>query len=539
MKALSQSILLLGGWRRAMLAFVIGAVSVLALAPFHLFVILFATFPVLVWLLDGAVGDVEHGLLRRLWPAFTIGWWFGFGYFIAGTWWLSNALLVEAPEFAWAIPLAVLGLPALLGIFYGLATALARTLWSDGIGRVAALAACFGLAEWLRSFALTGFPWNTIGYALLPTPVFMQVASVLDLFAISALAVFIFALGAGWAGSRFSKIASTSIIVSLLVAQAGFGYWRLATQMPVTNDSQSQPVVRLVQPAIDQTDKLNSASATEVFDRLLALTELPSAPQTAQSPQIIIWPETAVPFVLTREPDALAQIARVLDDGQILLTGAAREEIQNDGETRRYYNSLLAVDSEGVIIAAADKTHLVPFGEYLPFADTLKGLGLETIAAADRGYSAAPRLTPIKVGPFSIVPLICYEAVFPALIANVPGDSDVLINVTNDAWFGNTPGPRQHFHQARLRAVESGIPMIRVANNGISAAIDAAGRITGAIGFDQSGITDITLPKAAAVDTLTPLKKYNFWLIIVSLFILSMANKALDARSKQKIRPLD
>ena len=181
MEGLAYRVMLLSGFGRAAVAFLAGALAVLALAPFDFFAVLFVSFPVLVWLLDGASGDPDAGFLRRRMPAFWTGWWFGFGYFLAGLWWVGSALLVEADVFAWALPIAVIGLPMALAVFYGIATSLARLLWSDGAGRIAALAVGFGLVEWLRSFVLTGFPWNEIGYGAMPVPLMMQSVHVVGL----------------------------------------------------------------------------------------------------------------------------------------------------------------------------------------------------------------------------------------------------------------------------------------------------------------------------------------------------------------------
>ena len=187
MQRLAGKIILLSGWRRVALAFFMGALASFALPPYDFFAVCFISFPVLVWLIDGAVDNAGAGPIRRLLPAAMVGWWFGFGYFVFGLWWIGNALLVDAANFAWAIPFAILGLPAFLAIFYALAAALARLLWSDGLGRIFALSFGFGIAEWLRSFVLTGFPWNAIGYAAMPVPVLMQSSVIVGLLAMNVL----------------------------------------------------------------------------------------------------------------------------------------------------------------------------------------------------------------------------------------------------------------------------------------------------------------------------------------------------------------
>ncbi len=515
MQRLSQRVLLLSGWRRALLALLLGALTSLILAPFHLFFVGFLTFPVLVWLLDGAVGSADAGRYARLRPAFVTGWWFGFGYFVAGLWWISNALLVEAPEFAWAIPLAVLGLPAILALFYGLATAFARAIWSDGLSRIFVLAAFFGVAEWLRSFVFTGFPWNAIGYGLLPSPLMMQSVAITGADAIHILAVLVFALPAVLANSGWRAGIGMMLIVTLLGGQIGYGYWRLNIYPDAVNEQQ---VLRLVQPAIDQSQKWQPEQARDIFDGLLALTSAQTADQQLDQPSIIIWPETAIPFILTREPSAVGAIAQTLQVGQTLIAGAVREELGDEEEQAKalFYNSMLVIDSEGIISDAADKVHLVPFGEYLPYAEQLGALGLKAVAAADRGYvGSAQRRSLSLPGDLTAIPLICYEAIFASEVRQIENTDGLLINITNDAWYGNTPGPYQHFHQSRLRAVELGIPMARSANNGISAIIDSKGRVVQQLDFTQAGAIDATLPGKIAIPFGKRYTGHIFWLIFL------------------------
>ncbi|MEO0542292.1 MAG: apolipoprotein N-acyltransferase [Pseudomonadota bacterium] len=510
MRALSLRVTLLTGWRRWLLAFFAGGLFSFAQAPFHLFVLGFIAFPLLIWLLDGVIareGHASNGTKQ----AAGIGWWFGFGYFTFGLWWISNALLVEAPEFAWFIPIAVLGLPALLAVFYALGCALAWIIWSDNIGRLASLAAALGLAEWLRSFILTGFPWNAIGYAAMPVPLAMQSVVLVGLFGMSALAVALFSLPAVFATGRWVGIVSGLLLGTIIVTgHVGFGYWRI--HLTATPQVSATLNIRIVQPALDQADKVEQSNPTEQFEDLLALSSLSS---DAPIPDIIIWPETAVPFLLTRQPAALAAIGDMLQAGQTLMTGAVREEPSGgDAEEKaRFFNSIVVIDDLGIIQGAADKVHLVPFGEYLPFARFFDQFGLRAIAQADRGYSAAATRRSLEVNGLKVTPLVCYEAIFPDDF----GADDLILNVTNDAWFGPTPGPYQHMHQARLRAVESGVPLVRVANNGISGVFDPFGRAISWVPYGQRGAVDVAVPISNIRTSYGFQQNYNYWLIIAFL----------------------
>jgi apolipoprotein N-acyltransferase len=257
MERLAGRIILLWGWRRALTAFLAGAFAVLAQAPYDFFAACFISFPVLVWLLDGAAVSGPVGLVRRLSPAFAIGWWFGFGYFLGGLWWIGNALLVEAEAFAWALPLAVVGIPLIMALFYGFAAALARLLWSNNIGRIAALAFGFGVAEWLRMILFTGFPWAAIGYAAMPVPLLMQSVSVVGLIGMNALAVFVFAMPALLAGRGGARL-GFALAALIVAAHIVLGYVRLSTP---PRPSERTLAVRIVQPSIAMTEKWDAAVA--------------------------------------------------------------------------------------------------------------------------------------------------------------------------------------------------------------------------------------------------------------------------------------
>ena len=514
MERLAGRIMLLWGTKRAALAILAGAFGALALPPLGFFAAMFVSFTILVWLLDGATANPDHGYSQILRSSFVTGWLFGFGYFVAGLWWLGNALLIDADEFAWALPLAILGLPAVLALFYGFACMLARLLWSDGFGRIAALAVGFGLAEWLRSFVATGFPWNAVGYGAMPMPLMMQSAYAIGLFGVSTLAVFVFAAPA-LLGTRRGMVPGLAIAALLFAAHIGYGAYRLSLPDPEPGSSRALSV-RLVQPVIDESVKLENADRTAIFDEHLQLSALPPKPGEKR-PDVIVWPETSLPFILTENPDALTRIADMLGDGQVLLTGAVRSEDRGAGQPPRYYNSVYLINDQGQILGASDKVHLTPFGEYVPFEDVLRQWGVNNLISLPGGFSAAAErvLLPLPDGT-KLYPLICYEVIFPDEALGDLAGADAILNITNDAWFGASPGPYQHFLQARLRAVETGLPLIRGANNGISAVIDAKGRIISGMGLDIKGVTDSTVGIVVAPNRNSHSKKYNFWLIIMT-----------------------
>lgn len=490
------------GWPRRLLAFGAGAVSAASLPPVDVSAILFLTLPVLVLLLDGAAHEPSRR--RRLVAAGWIGWWFGFGYFLFGLWWIGSAFLVEAEAFGWMIPFAMTGLPAGLALFTALAAILASLLWTSGPGRIVALAVGLAAAEWLRGHVLTGFPWNGFGYALAANEATMQGAALVGVYGLAFLAALIFAAPAMLvSGGRFTGrrgVAGCVVALALLAGLYGFGTVRLAD---AGTDPPAAPrtSLRVVQPSIDQTAKWDPDQRGKVFETYLALSEEPPAGGGALPENlIVIWPESAIPFFLSDAPLAAEAIGDILPEGGRLLTGAVRHEaLASAPANPHYFNSILQVTPDGTVRPLYDKVHLVPFGEYLPFQDFLERIGLEQLTELPGGFSAGrDRVTLHMDGVPPVGPLICYEIIFPGAAIDPTDRPAWLLNMTNDAWFGRTPGPYQHLLQARVRAVEEGLPVVRAANTGVSALIDPYGRILHRLGLDEVGVIDADLPAAIA-----------------------------------------
>ena len=495
------------GWRRWGLAFAAGALSNLALAPFFISPVLFLTFPVLVWLLDDAARRSQHPLERARAAAWA-GWWFGFGYFMFGLFWIGEAFLVEAETFGWLLPFAVTLMPAGLAIFWGAAAAAAVLAWRPGWERLLVLALALTAGEWLRGHVLTGFPWNVIGYALTwPLPL-MQGAGLVGIYCLTLLAVPLFSaplvMAAGAphdAGTRRAIVAVVLMTVLPLAGLASYGGWTLATAPTGSVDGVK---LRIVQPSIAQRDKWRAEKQGQIFQDHLDLSRTDAAGRRDDLAGIthVVWPEAAMPFLPLEHPEAMEAIGSMLPGKAFLLTGALRrDDIPADGSggpVRRAYNSLMVINADGILNAIYDKTHLVPFGEYLPWQATLEAIGLQQLTRLRGGFSEGITPRPLLAVP-GLPPvggLICYEAIFPGVGAASAGRPGVLVNVTNDGWFGNTTGPRQHFHQARVRAVEEGLPLIRAANNGISAVVDANGRVIGMAGMNVRASLDSVLPIA-------------------------------------------
>lgn len=500
--SLADSLVLLHGWRRTMVAFLAGAASVLALPPVFLLPVLFFTLPILVLLLDGADADPP----RARWSFgsfFKVGWWFGFGYFLAGLYWIGEALLVDAGTHGWLIPFALIFIPGGLALFIALACSLAGFFWGIGFGRIGVLAVCLAGFEWLRGVMLTGFPWNGFHLSLAAHDVLIQGLSLVGPWAATLLVLLIaMAPAALWPTNMSGRSARLFVIIAVAAALgwAAYGIQRLTD---ASDDRVEGVALRIVQPNISQADKWDPSLGDAHFVTLLELSARRTGPQQLGLLETshVIWPESAFPFLLTARPDALAAIGSTLPLGANLLAGAIRSEPRTrsvaGAADQVFYNSVYALNDRGEILDAYDKVRLVPFGEMLPFSDFLEATGIRPLVSAPAGFVPGPSAGTLETaGSPAALALVCYEAIFPGFVrrgveANNPG---YLLNVTNDAWFGSSAGPHQHFHQSRLRAVELGLPLVRAANTGISAVVDAYGRTQASLSLGEQNVLDSALP---------------------------------------------
>jgi apolipoprotein N-acyltransferase len=524
---LAHSVVLAYGWRRALIAFVAGALSVLALAPFNAWPILFITFPVLVWLVDGSA-DADG---RGFWAAAGAGWCFGFGYFVAGLYWIGYAFLVDAKTFGWLLPIAVSGLPAYLALYTGLGLGVARLIWVRGPLRILALAVTLTVAEWLRGHLLTGFPWNAFGYALTEPLALAQTISLVGIWGMTFLSVAIFATPATIADDRKdTPHPYRALVMALMVlaAMGGYGVARLAAH-PTAYVSGVK--LRIMQPDLQQNAKFNYSAKDAVMRRYLRLSNRRTGPNSkgVHDFNVLIWPESAFPFFLTHEPDAMAEIAALLTPHTELITGAVRAAPESKPGHIRAYNSLYVIDPDGSIRGIYDKEHLVPFGEYLPLQPLLEKLGLQALTKQVGGFLEGRERPLMDVpGTPKMLPLICYEAIFPGQAVPAGERPGWIVNVTDDAWFGISTGPHQHFQQARMLAVAEGVPLVRAANNGISGVIDPVGRVVKYLPLGAEGVVDGRLPRALAP---TVYAKYGDPALILFLVV------GLLAVGRRKIRP--
>lgn len=454
-------------------AFFAGALAALGQAPFNLWPLTILGLAV-VHLLAAPVASVRQ--VAALW------WAAGAGYFALALSWIVEPFLVDIQTHGWMAPFALIFMACGLALFWAGAGALARAVaGGKGVAFALSTTLAFVLAGYLRGVIFTGFPWALPGHALIATPALQW---------------------AGWGGAMiltcFVLVLATGLTLIPRAPGRGTVVWLCALVLimgggalltPPLAPTEGRPIIRIVQPNVPQAEKWDPVLAPQHFDRALTMTSDGIDP--AQPPALIVWPETSVPAWLEEVP----QLLPIMSDaakGQPMVFGI------NRGEGARIYNALVLMGAGGTVAEVYDKHHLVPFGEYIPMGDVLGQLGLRGLAQRDgNGFSSGPgpRLIDIP-GVGAALPLICYEGVFPHDIAAAPARPEFLLLITNDAWFGKISGPYQHLAQARLRAVEQGLPMIRAANTGVSAMIDPAGRLTGVMPLGTAGTRDLALPAA-------------------------------------------
>lgn len=461
------------GWRRHLCAFALGVAATAAMPPVHCVPLLIIAFSGLYWLTEG------HGWRTAL----ATTWWFGLGHFTTGLYWFGHALMTDPERYAALVVPAVLGISALLAMFPVLAVLAAR-LCPSGVPRVVGFAAAWVLCEWLRSWVLTGFPWNLIAYGWAFSDAMIQIAALTGVWGLSLITVIAATVPATLAANRrgVRLWMPTAVGLALLVLTWAGGALRLAN---AENSVVEGIRLRLVQPNVAQHHKWDPRLREKLFALQLRL--------SVQEGDVshIVWPETAIPYFISDDAQRRSVLASVIPEGGLLIGGALRS---SETAGFRIWNTLHAIAPDGQIVGTYDKAHLVPFGEFLPLRKFFPKIAKITHGSIDFSSGPGPQTLSLPGLP-PVSPLICYEAIFPAEVTDPETPPDWLLNITNDAWFGVSSGPYQHFTSARFRAVEQGVPLVRAANTGISAVVDSHGRVTARLGLSEQGILDASLPR--------------------------------------------
>ena len=492
------------------LALLAGLVSALGFAPLGLWPLTVLAFAALLWLVEAAP-SLRSALAR--------GWWFGVGQFALGLNWIATAFTYQAAMPAWLGWLAVVLLSFYLAIYPAAAAGLAwRWGRKEKEALVLVLAAAWIVTEWLRGTLFTGFAWNPIGVTWVGVG------------GIAGLSAFVGTYGLG-AVTVTAGGAIYHLILRRWAAAAGFAIPILLIAVSLQNVNmatsrvgEARPWIRIVQPNIGQQNKWDPGYEQENFLRLARLTGRP-----AREPRLILWPEASTPDYLSYEPAPRRRIAGLIGRDDLLLLGGVEPIFDGGGRAAAAHNSVYALSRDARIRARYDKAHLVPYGEYLPMRPILSAIGLSRLAPGDLDFRAGPGPRTLDLGRFGRAGLqVCYEIVFSGEVVDRADRPDFIFNPSNDAWFGAW-GPPQHLAQARLRAIEEGLPVIRATPTGISAVIDARGRVLASLPLGEAGAIDARLPRA-----LVPTPFARFGNLLPFAFALLLVAVAVAVRRKRR-----
>ena len=447
----------------------------LVFAPYFQIWAGFAAFSILFYLLTQA---------KKTKQALAIGYWFGFAHFALGLAWVGNALLVDPEKFGWLYPITLIAAGGFFGLFVLLPCYLSfrvQDIWSKWLMFISG----WVITEWLRSFILTGFPWNLLGYSLAFNLEIIQNAALGGAYLTSLVAIAVYTLGGVYMARRDKKTFMSVLSIGLIVLSSAY-FWG-SNRLSGTEIKPMDKVVRIVQPSIPQTMKWSVNEAESNFAQYVDMSIIPSK----KAPDLIVWGETASPFMLDRDEAHLKQVITKLPPASMLLAGMVSYQY-NEGAYRPH-NSMIMINDKGNIVGFYHKSHLVPFGEYIPFRKYLPQF-IQPVANAigEFGQGNGAETFNLENG-LKIGVAICYEIIFPHKVVDEKHRPDVLVNLTNDGWYGNSAGPYQHWIATKFRAIEEGISVIRAANNGISGVIDPLGREKGVLELNAQQVSDVIL----------------------------------------------
>ena len=505
-------------WRPTALLFVAGCLSACGFAPLNLWPLTLLGLALLVQRIAAA---------QRLREAAGLGWAFGVGQFVVGLNWIATAFRYQDNMPAWIGWAGVVLLSTFLALYPALAAAIAwRTSHRHPLGLTFVFAAAWMLTEWLRATLLTGFAWNPIAVVWLELPWIAQGARWIGTYGMSGLAVLV--AGLFW----FGILREWRITAAVTVALWALALWlgRMITAADAPSSAATIPV-RVVQPNIAQNEKYDPHEAdrnTSIYARLSG--------SPGPAPRLLLWPEGATLRFFDIEPEARAEVATLLGPHDLLISGGPSVDLDMHGNDDVYHNSVFALDSAGAIRWRYDKAHLVPFGEYLPLRPILSRIGFSRLVPGDGdfSYGPGPRTFPLPGflaggGPASVGVQICYEIIFSGRVVDETHRPTFLFNPSNDAWFGAW-GPPQHLAQARLRAIEEGIAVIRATPNGISALVGPRGRLLATIASHREGVIDGRVPLPLPPTVFSRLGLWACALFGVCLAALGFAARRLGPR---------
>jgi apolipoprotein N-acyltransferase len=493
------------------LAFLAGLVSALGFAPLGLWPLTILAFAALLWLIEEAP-SLRAALAR--------GWWFGMGQFVLGLNWIATAFTYQAAMPAWLGWVAIVLLSLYLAIYPAMAAGLGwRWRGESRTALVLLLAAAWIVTEWLRASLFTGFAWNPVGVVVIGTSL-SWLAVAIGTYGLSAIVVLLGGVFRLALGDRADKKAAAGLILATFCAA---GLARVLSVSPATMPTPG-PAVRIVQPNIGQQDKWSQGYERQNFERFVQLTGPPTP-----EPRLLLWPEAATPDFLAYDPEARHRLAALLGPHDLLLLGGVEPIVNDQGRGVAAYNSVYVLTPGDRLVGRYDKAHLVPYGEYLPMRPILSAIGLSRLAPGDLDFRDGPGPRTLDLGAFGHAGVqVCYEIIFSGEVVDEANRPDFIFNPSNDAWFGAW-GPPQHLAQARLRAIEEGLPIIRATPTGISAVIGADGTIQQSLPLGTAGVIDTSLPRTARSTLFA-----RFGNLLPFVFALLLVASAIAVRRKTR-----
>lgn len=520
--------------RNLILIFIAGAFSALAMAPTNFWPALFI-----------GISSLYISIHRSATPknAALIGFIFSLGYFGFSLIWVGNALLIEDNPYVWAWPLAVSGLPALLSLFTATGCYVYKKLYKNTNNFLSyfAFSTCLFISEYARGHLLTGFPWNLYGYTWIDILPIAQIASLSNIYLLTLLTIF-WTGAPGFLLTSRQSILTKTLITALLLGSVGasfiYGLNRIHNN-PTRFNNQVQIII--VQPNIAQSEKWKPENRGKNFVNQIDLSQYSppknsqDAPPSTKQTYYIIWPETAISQDIIDTAWTKKYISNMLltyPGEAYLITGALRYEQNQDQESNTYFNSIITFNNKAEVINTYDKSHLVPFGEYMPFENIFNIAPIVGFTGFKQG--AGQKIIKIPEG-LKFIPLICYEIIFPnTRLKALPSSPDVIINLTNDGWYGDSPGPYQHLVQTQFRAIETGLPILRSANTGISAIITPLGEVLSFEKISQKSAIKQKLPHRITSDIQENYSEKGIILFLILFLILNNTQRIIINNSGLK-----
>lgn len=491
-----------------LLSLLLGILAATGHPPLNLVFAPFIAFP--VWLI---LTEIHQ---QASWKkSFALGWLFGLGYFTVGLYWITFSLGVDIAVFWWLVPFALLGIPAALAVYVGTMTVFLQLTRSSGFSRCFWFAALWTTTEIAWGTGPLALPWNPLGDIWTGFDPILQTLSVVGIYGLTLFTALFVSFPIMLRPSQLSSL-RISYVAGLFILFGITTSWGMIRPSHTPLEKQKEKTwVRLVQPCVPLEMSWDKNKAKAQMDDLLRLSSTPSD----KTPNIVIWPESALPLLLDEDAGARQYIVQSLPAGAYLASGSL-SRIRRPGEKVIVHNSLVMVDPNADVVAKYDKHHLVPYGEYLPLRKYIPD-GIRKVTSGEIDYTPGMGSATVDIDPIpAFSPLICFEGIFSAQVV-APGEPRPkwMLNITNDAWFGHTSGPYQHLQLARMRSIEEGIPLVRVANSGISAVFDAFGREVARKPLGEKGILDVQLPPALQDPTIFATYGQLIFMVLMAIMV--------------------